>query len=352
MCLAVCFLLMAIIPIVRDHKLLGVHLQEENVTDTVPTVRYDSTDGSTIVNTSYIGRTIIGYGGPTPVEIVVKNDRIERIEALANQETPEFIGSVLNSDMLESLDGMTLSEAASTQIDGVSGATYTSNAIIKNIKSGINYLLYNSSELKAETKTETPGVAFYCSLLVILAASILPFVIKNKKYRLLQLVVNVAVLGFWGGTFLSYSLLVSVTGNGITQLLLVPAAIMLITAFVYPLFGRPDHYCNWICPYGSLQEIAGKLVKWKIRVSPEVASRLINFRKLLWFVLMWFLWTGLWYDWMGYEPFAAFFFGDASVAVLIIAGLFLVLSLFMSRPYCRFVCPTGCLFKFAEGRTN
>ncbi|NLF43947.1 MAG: 4Fe-4S binding protein, partial [Bacteroidales bacterium] len=34
--------------------------------------------------------------------------------------------------------------------------------------------------------------------------------------------------------------------------------------------------------------------------------------------------------------------------VLIIGVAFLVLSVFIPKPYCRFVCPTGTLMKFAQ----
>ena len=59
--------------------------------------------------------------------------------------------------------------------------------------------------------------------------------------------------------------------------------------------------------------------------------------------------TGLWADWTNYEIFSAFIVGTAAVAVLAMAAVVLVLSVFVPRPYCRFVCPTGTLFKVAQG---
>ena len=50
------------------------------------------------------------------------------------------------------------------------------------------------------------------------------------------------------------------------------------------------------------------------------------------------------------EVFSAFIFQTASVFVLALGGVFLLLSFFVARPYCRFVCPTGTLFKIAERR--
>lgn len=344
----ICLMLMLVVPIWRDNKIIGINLGSKHE-DKIETI-IEKPDGTIIINTTEIGKNIMGYGGITPVEIQIRNGVIEKIVPLKNQETPEFYGAVRNSNILESLDGMTLEEAAKTDIDGISGATYTSNAIIANMKGGIAYAL-DANIVSAEKQAESAKLPlkWYITIIIIVAGGIIPLYIKDKRYRTLQLVLNVLLLGFWGGTFISYSLMTSCLTNGITKVIMIPTALMLIAAFIYPFFGKKDYYCLWMCPYGSLQELLGKCVKIKIKMKPKLIKALNYFREALWFVLMWLLWTGLWFDWMGYEPFAAFFFTDASVVTLCIAGAFLILSLFIQRPYCRFVCPTGSLFKFAEG---
>ena len=347
-CFAICLMLMIVIPITHDHKLIGFTVDpggEEKVETLTETA-----DGTLVINTSEIGKNIIGYGGPTPLEITVKNNKIESVKALPNQETPEFFGAVRNSDLLDSFKGMSLEEATFPHVDAVSGATYSSRAVINNVKTAAAYVL--NQEQTEKPKHNAPALDFkwYATLFVILMGAVIPLFLHNQKYRYVQLLLNVVILGFWGGTFISYSLMVSYLTNGITQVVLIPTALMLVVAFIYPMFGKVNHYCTWICPYGAIQDLAGKCFKKKLSVSPKFARFLTGFRQLLWFVLMWLLWTGLWFDWMGYEPFAAFFFMDASPVVLGIAGGFLLLSFFIQRPYCRFVCPTGSLFKFSEGR--
>lgn len=346
--LTVCVMIMLVYPIWKENKIFGIDLPKDEGEQKVETLT--PTDNGFIINTTEIGKDIIGYGGPTPVEIIVSNGKIQKITALPNKETPEFYGAIRNSDILESLDGKTLEEAINTPIDGISGATYSSKAVIGNIKAGVAYALdENAVTIGKEADSEKLPVKWYVTIGIILAGGILPFFIKDKRYRNLQLVINVLILGFWGGTFISYSLMTSFATNGITKVILIPTALMLITAFIYPIFGKKDYYCLWICPYGSAQELLGKCIKYKLRMKPGLIKVLNFFRQALWFVLMWLLWTGLWFDWMGYEPFAAFFFTEASVVTLSIAGAFLILSLVMQRPYCRFVCPTGSLFKYAEG---
>ena len=350
-CFAICLLLMLVIPIVRDHKLIGYDIGGENDGADVESITVNE-NGQTVVNTTVICKDVIGYGGPTPIEIIIENGKVVRVKPLENQETPEFYGAVRNSNLFEAVQGKSLEEAAQTKIDAVSGATFTSNAYIQNIQKGIDFALDKDNLPVPATTTATDNFLnwkFFLTIVVILAGAIIPLLLRNKIYRTVQLLLNVAILGFWGGTFISYSLMVSFLTNGMARIIYIPAALMLVTAFIYPMFGRYDHYCNWLCPYGSIQELLGKCCKFKLKISPGVIKALTIFRQTLWFALMWLLWTGLCFDWMGLEPFAAFFFNDASLAVLIIAGVFLLLSFVVQRPYCRFVCPTGSLFKFSEG---
>ena len=62
---------------------------------------------------------------------------VTEIKALPNQETPRFLQHVLESGLLSRLDGMTVKEARDVRLDAVSGATYTSRAMIENIRIGL-----------------------------------------------------------------------------------------------------------------------------------------------------------------------------------------------------------------------
>lgn len=351
-CFAICLALMLVIPITRDHKILGMNIEKStDNTDEKDVPLTHNPDGSITVNTTKIGNEIIGYGGPTPVEINVVDGKISKVKILPNNETPEYIGAVENSYLLDSLEGMTLKEAAEAKLDGVSGATYSSNAVIGNIKAGVNYAMNQSvSEQPAESPEHPLDAKWYVTIAVILCGAIIPLFLKSRGYRYVQLLLDVVILGFWGGIFLSYSIMVSALSNGLWRVILIPVALLLVTAFIYPMFGKMNHYCNWLCPYGAIQELASKCFPKKLAVKEKTSRYLTTARNILWFGLMWLLWTGIWFDWMGYEPFAAFFFNDASWVVLGIAGVFLVLSFFIQRPYCRFVCPTGTLFKLSEGQ--
>ena len=89
------------------------------------------------INTTDLSYEVRGFNGTTPVEIDVVDGRIVGIKALPNQETPRFFETVLQSGLLSRLNGKTIEEAKAVKLDAVSGATYSSNAIIENIRLGL-----------------------------------------------------------------------------------------------------------------------------------------------------------------------------------------------------------------------
>lgn len=90
-----------------------------------------------VINTEKLGKEVLGYAGPTPVEITVTDGRIERIEALPNAETPGFFQRVQESPIFTALIGKTVKEAQTVELDAVSGATFSSKAVIENIGLGL-----------------------------------------------------------------------------------------------------------------------------------------------------------------------------------------------------------------------
>ena len=89
------------------------------------------------VNTTELCKDVIGFNGPTPVQITVVKGVVTKIEPLANQETPRFMQMVKESGFFEKLNGKTVQEAKTVELDAVTGATFSSKALIENIKAGL-----------------------------------------------------------------------------------------------------------------------------------------------------------------------------------------------------------------------
>lgn len=346
--LVICVLMIMAVSIRRDNRLLG-HELKETARDTTEAVASDTVrteaDGTLVINTTSLASDVTGFGGTVPLEIYVKDNKVVKVVPLENTETPEFFE--VASDLLTKWNGLTLEDASKLKVDAVSGATYSSNAIKGNMERGLQYALKHSNEKSIWSAVEITPKSIV-GLIVALMAAILPLFIKNRRYRLIQQLLNITVLGFWCGSFISYTSIIGYMSNGMNVIALLVPFVLLVVAFIYPLFGKKSYYCTNVCPFGSLQEVAGKCVKYKIKMKPKTAKRLDTFRQILWALLMLCLWTGVWSDWIDYEPFSAFIFSSASWIVITIAIVFVLLSTVIMRPYCRFVCPMGTLFKISQ----
>lgn len=98
--------------------------------------------GVYVVNTTTLAADVEGYVGATPLKIYIKKNKVLRIEALKNQETPKYFLKV-KKHLLPKWDGMTVKKALKADVDGVTGATYSSDAVKENVKRGLQYYQKN-----------------------------------------------------------------------------------------------------------------------------------------------------------------------------------------------------------------
>ena len=109
---------------------------------------------SQVIYTGDIASKVIGYNGTTPLNITVKNGVIENIEVLQNEESPAYLKRAKDK-VLPQYIGKTVAEAKKLKPDIATGATYTSEAIIKNIQMGLDKAKSTSTGKKAATKKKT-----------------------------------------------------------------------------------------------------------------------------------------------------------------------------------------------------
>ena len=367
--LVVVVLILAAAAILRDGRILGHDLREAHEAKALKNDTLEVTpDGAFVVNTKPLAKDVQGYGGPVPLKIHIKDGRVAAVEAEPNAESPDFFNRA--KELLNHWQNKSVDEALAEEVDAVSGATFSSRAIIANMQRGLAYakqhgqwgedgsvgvlgtsappIVGSGDGSVGALETSAPPMV---ALIVVLLGAVVPLFYNNRRLHLVQLAVNVVVLGLWTGTFVSYTLFLRIFSGGVSLSAIGALAaplLMLIVALIYPLAGRSGHYCANICPFGSAQELAGKLSRRKLRITPRVLKLLSVLRNLLWGVLMALLLTGTCTAWIDYELFTAFLYSSASVWVIVLAALFLVLSVWVPRPYCRFVCPTGALVKSVE----
>ena len=93
-------------------------------------------NGTYVVNTTSLAANVRGYKGATPLEVYIKNNKVVKVVALKNRETPAYFNRV-NKQMLPKFSGRSFSKVGS--VDGVTGATFSSKAVKANIEAAVKY---------------------------------------------------------------------------------------------------------------------------------------------------------------------------------------------------------------------
>lgn len=113
--------------------------------------------------------------------------------------------------------------------------------------------------------------------------------------------------------------------------------------FLLPLlfalfFGRV--FCGGACPLGAIQDMVAikpiELPKWIQKVLGLIPYLYLGLALL-------YVATKSEFIICRYDPFVGFFRLDAPFNMLVLGVLFLVVGVFVARPYCRFFCPYGVL---------
>ncbi len=305
----------------------------------------------TLVSTAPYSRDVKGFAGPVPVYIFI--DRTGKVAAIAagdNAETPDFLRRALDG-LTPQWAGKDAARAATLKVDAVSGATYSSNAVI----TGVQRALAAYGAAKADSR-KAPAIGWWRTgavFFVLLTGVAINMLFRGHKWlRVIQLSLNVLVLGFWCGQFLSLSLLRGWISGGLDPLSALPTLLVLAVAVGMPLIKHKRHYCTWVCPLGSAQELAGRLPFPKIHCPAKVYRAMSRVRLGVFCALMLLLWTGVGGFLLDYEPFTAFLTSTALPAVIIMAAVIIVASCFVPNVWCKCLCPMGMALDLAEDTTR
>ena len=99
--------------------------------------------GMTVINTTTLCANVKGYMDVVPVKIYIKDGKIDKVKPLPNAETPKY-WAMIKKNMLSKWEGMEVKKAEKAKVDAVTGATFSSKALLKNVQTGCDYYNKNS----------------------------------------------------------------------------------------------------------------------------------------------------------------------------------------------------------------
>ena len=278
--------------------------------------------------------------GPVPLLIALDADgKILKVLPLDNDETPSFMTRVTESGLFDSWTGMSAEEAASAQVDAISGATFSSRAIIQGMQSRMAVVGKVEANHFNWRKWLSDGVLLLFVLLT-LWAWFRPQ--KAGKYRRWIWLAAVLILGIWQGRMLSMAQFTMWVTGGIPLAAQWLMLLIFLLAVLLPMITGKAYYCAWLCPMGAAQSLLGEVnKKHKLKLSPKLVKWLQILRTAILLFGLLAMGIGLSFDFADIEAFTIFRPQSAPIVALVLAILSLVLSVFVARPWCRFLCPLG-----------
>jgi uncharacterized protein with FMN-binding domain len=299
---------------------------------------FSVTAGNDTIGAAVLVSENSGYGGKVPLLIGLKGDTLIKIHLLPNNETAEFMEYIKEDELLANWEGMKISQVSKTEIDAVSGATESSNAIIRGVRQGAaHYLNEKQSRLKKGFWTIAKDALF---LLVVLSSLLMTYVKSMRKYRPVYLLAVLLVIGIYTGKVLSVKLLYGWLSKGIAWETNWQSTVLLVLALVMPLLGRPKFYCTYLCPMGAFQELINKISPAKKR-SIKLKKSPLSLSEIYLALILTSLVLGFKLELSYLEPFMVFMYKVAGTALFIFVAVIAIMSIFFNKPWCA-VCPTGC----------
>lgn len=317
--------------------------------------RYEgySSPGEKLVGAAYLTDhlppRVVGY--VDTIDLLVGMDRegtITGVELLRDKESPAYMQMLREEDFLSLFTGLKIQDGLE-EVDAVTGATISSESIIKDIRTSSNLIAEKvfGIEVAGEEEVVSPIENLFQTkvylLIGVLAWGLLAFFVRGIRYgRQISLGLGLVFLGFYLQTPLTMDHLVNLLHLHLPSLSNPILLILLLFALLTSLFFG-NIYCSCLCPYGALMDFLSRLFPKRMKVSPHLWKSWGRIRYYLLFAIIILCFGAGLKAFASLEPFLYLFSLNAVSFIWLYIALTIGFSVVLPRFWCRVLCPTGAL---------
>jgi len=285
-----------------------------------------------------------GFGGPIDIILVVDEKQyIKNIFVSKHNEETDYFDKTRH--WLTNFEGKKITDFIPPHkaVDALTGATFTSNAIIATVNKTAALIAKDifAQKIPRQRKESAKGIRESLIMVLFVITGLFLFhTSRSRKIRFLYLVFLIVVIGFVFNIQLSAFNIFNLSIFQFPQIKNLSLFLLVFLPLVLGIFyGRI--YCGWLCPFGALQEILGSS---KLSRSPskkfDARARYIKYILLTILIVLLAITrnTSIYKQ----EPLTrAFRFFSSSPAQNILLFSALFFSLFFLRFWCRYFCIVG-----------
>jgi Na+-translocating ferredoxin:NAD+ oxidoreductase RnfG subunit len=289
-----------------------------------------------------------GYNGP--VSILAQTDKVGKIVQLIiteNHETPSYFQKLEKNNFLRTVSQVEISDFLYGEpVNAVSGATITSRAVMQGIQTA-----YSKGEdiPLSESGRLSFGVLEIIVIFLLIIGLLLEWIRNRKVNRTvlwLSLIISLIFMGFVYNQPVTISRIVAVLNGYLPEVRHEFYLYLLLGGSIFALILTGKNiYCHSVCPFGAAQEVLAKTgrsktfhpvyyrklkyLQWSITLVAVITALLLNNPSVA-----------------QYEVFGALFQLTASNILFLVLIIVILLSLFIKRPWCNFMCPVSGFFAY------
>jgi uncharacterized protein with FMN-binding domain len=289
-----------------------------------------------------------GYGGPLSVAVAVDpSGKAASLAVVHHRETPSFFDRVARTKFLERLVGRSHDDSLvlGEDIDGISGATYTSLGLSQAVRRAVRTVAEGPLDLPVpEIERRIVFGAPELVLIGLFAVGVAQRRIRVKKQlrsriRWVTLLTGLVALGFlYNRPFVLAHINMVLLGYWPEWQTHLYWYILIVGLLLFKARDQWNLYCYDFCPFGAAQDVLGLIGGARSRKVRWNASLLWAKRWLIAAAIS----LALIYrnpGFSSYEIFGTAFRLEGSNFQFALLAIIVFASMFYSRPWCQYLCP-------------